>query len=595
MSNIAQIQSSDTFDFQRKRINDAIDIVNSMGGGIAELESEANLPDPSTATSNIYLIRNHTKFKGAALAALINGVYKITPLKNDVMNSNQYVYINADQLSSLATINKCVYLDSTGKWQLADPSDPNKYAQGIVGPYNSIILGGVLYSPSLNLTKGATYYYDSNGSLTTQKTIGKVGVALDTDTLSLHFLTIDNLNFQDKETAVNYGHITNCITHIPQDIQIQTNGETCTLKAGSKVYIPNGDGVFNEIIISTDISNTGAGTDSFVITDGKLLLWTTSAFSGTTAPSAPVNGTIWYDTANNLVKRFSTSSGSWLSGYSLPVALFNSQDNSKTKIFNGFGYIGSTIFALPGVKCLIPNGRNVDGTLNNKKFTVPNPFIGTITTDSYSGHFVLATTGINIASNASENQYDSERNIIYNKSSGNIYSDRIIAGFRSVSNGKIESLTAKTAFRAVDNNDFKLVSKNNDGLVPQLPNETTVKKFFRQDGTWAVPPQEFISPKIVKINITNGGTYRLTNNACNVIIHENSYSPTINPPSDVYSETNVNQLIMVYKCVNGVINLSNSFKWVGGPKPTFTANKMHILLFQQLYDGSWYGNMLEEY
>ena len=30
-----------------------------------------------------------------------------------------------------------------------------------------------------------------------------------------------------------------------------------------------------------------------------------------------------------------------------------------------------------------------------------------------------------------------------------------------------------------------LVSKSSDGLTPQLPNENTVSKFLRQDGTWA--------------------------------------------------------------------------------------------------------------
>ncbi len=190
MPNIAQVQLSDTFDYQRRRINDAINIVNSMGGGITEVASEATLPDPSSATSNMYLIRNHTKFKGAALAALINGVYKITPLKNDVMNSNQFIYVESAQLSPLATVNKCVYLDSAGVWQLASPENPNKYAQGIVGPYNSVILGGILYSAGLNLTVGSTYYYDATGTLTTEETIGKVGIALDANTLSLHFINI---------------------------------------------------------------------------------------------------------------------------------------------------------------------------------------------------------------------------------------------------------------------------------------------------------------------------------------------------------------------------------------------------------------------
>lgn len=34
--------------------------------------------------------------------------------------------------------------------------------------------------------------------------------------------------------------ITNCITEIPQDIKLELKDGTLTLKAGSKVYIPNG-------------------------------------------------------------------------------------------------------------------------------------------------------------------------------------------------------------------------------------------------------------------------------------------------------------------------------------------------------------------
>lgn len=37
-------------------------------------------------------------------------------------------------------------------------------------------------------------------------------------------------------------------------------------------------------------------------------------------------------------------------------------------------------------------------------------------------------------------------------------------------------------------NTPEVVSKNANGFVPQLPNETTTTKYFRQDGTWAVPP-----------------------------------------------------------------------------------------------------------
>ena len=48
------------------------------------------------------------------------------------------------------------------------------------------------------------------------------------------------------------------------------------------------------------------------------------------------------------------------------------------QVFNGFGYIGSTIFALPGVEGLIPNYRNVDGSLNNVEWTCNSVIARTI-------------------------------------------------------------------------------------------------------------------------------------------------------------------------------------------------------------------------
>ena len=38
------------------------------------------------------------------------------------------------------------------------------------------------------------------------------------------------------------------------------------------------------------------------------------------------------------------------------------------------------------------------------------------------------------------------------------------------------------------NTTYGVVSKTADGLAPKLPNETTTTKYLRQDGTWAVPP-----------------------------------------------------------------------------------------------------------
>lgn len=185
-NNIAKVQLTDTVDYQRRRINEALDVINGLSDGILTVNTEANLPSPSSATSNIYLIKNHTKYKGSVLALLNASSYVMVPLRNDPMNSNSYAYYAIGDFGPNVGINKLVYLDSNKKWQLADSTDSSKKAMGIVGPYNSIVLSGLVQSAGLSLTPGATYYYDNTGSLTTTVTNGYVGYALDTNILDVN-------------------------------------------------------------------------------------------------------------------------------------------------------------------------------------------------------------------------------------------------------------------------------------------------------------------------------------------------------------------------------------------------------------------------
>lgn len=157
---------------------------------------------------------------------------------------------------------------------------------------------------------------------------------------------------------------TNCITEIPQDIKLELNNGTLTLKAGSKVYVPNGfesDGVtekFDAITIESDVNgDTGSAeflyfykpsTNGFGATDKG------ACYSGTSAPSGPKNLDFWYDLTNNKVKRFLNNN--WVEGFTLPICI--SHNSHIDQIFNGYGYIGSTVYTLPGVKGLISNGRD---------------------------------------------------------------------------------------------------------------------------------------------------------------------------------------------------------------------------------------------
>lgn len=266
---------------------------------------------------------------------------------------------------------------------------------------------------------------------------------------------IDGVKWKRVIDSFPSNEITNCITEISQDIKLELNNGILTLKSGSKIYVPNGSGVFDTVTIASDLSNVSFAGGAFVITNGTAVLGSNKISSGSTAPENPVNGQIWYDTTNNIVKRYSTSSSSWVGGFSLPVSKLDGTGGIE-QVFNGFGYIGSTVFALPGVKGLIPNGRNADGTLKNIEFELTS--VSTRTESSYNANTDLAFSSaggiaINIFS------YNSWENLMYDRN-GNATS-RCVFGkivFNSSSPYNITSLTPKTPFHAVDYNDFSDLS-----------------------------------------------------------------------------------------------------------------------------------------
>ena len=184
------------------------------------------------------------------------------------------------------------------------------------------------------------------------------------------------------------------------------------MKAGSKVYVPNGfeaDGTtpkFDVITISSDMILTrtwGGTTVQLVLFYDKThlnlsIVALERCSSGTTAPTA-TNTQYWYDTTNNLIKRYSGGNDQGES-YSLPLAFVHIDPSggiaetnvitSIDQVFNGFGYIGSTVFALPGVKVQIPNGRNEDGTC--KSLITNTTSVKTLTVNASWGTYDIFIT-----------------------------------------------------------------------------------------------------------------------------------------------------------------------------------------------------------
>lgn len=207
----------------------------------------------------------------------------------------------------------------------------------------------------------------------------------------------------------NSPYTTNRILEIPQDIKLELNNGTLTLKAGSKVYVPNGfevDGTTPKFDVVTTAENKSlSGVQnlrSLVFHNpNDLSDWPriepSYCFSGTTAPSGYAV-MAWYDTASNLMKITINGGSDWTGGFSLPYVEITETTIgvSIDQVFNGFGYIGSTVFALPGVKVQIPNGRNEDGTCKSVVWSTPNVQIKTYTSQTHDLIGFIYSSGFNM-------------------------------------------------------------------------------------------------------------------------------------------------------------------------------------------------------
>lgn len=277
---------------------------------------------------------------------------------------------------------------------------------------------------------------------------------------------INTLNNKVNKNLDNSTAITNCLTEIPQDIKLELNNGVLTLKAGSKIYIPNGfetDGTtkkFDIKIIENELISALRPLDAtnliFYDTEKNSIEVCVSAscYSGNTIPENLTNDFFFYNINQNKIQYYANSSATPATLLSLPFAIATStEQNSYTSIdqvFNGFGFIGSTIFALPGVKGLIPNGRNNDGTLNNSILNTTSVITRNVGPSNVNST-EIALLNNNIGVN--KYYYDSVQNIINSATESNL-TDRIIAGNINVDSiGKITSLTPKSTIQLLDRND----------------------------------------------------------------------------------------------------------------------------------------------
>ena len=384
--------------------------------------------------------------------------------KQNVLTAGEGISIVDDTISATINVPDNVVL--------SDNYVNAKLWKGTLSEYNSLpeYSDDITYivTDDYNIAPSGTTNYEellnkpqiNSIELSGNKTLEELGIQAKGD-----YATIEDTN----EIKENFNKLdnekTNCLTKIPQDIKVELSEEgVLILKSGSKIYVPNGfeedttTQKFDIINIQEDISMSAIGdienSAVYLNIESNSLVYRSfdSLSSGTTDPQTP--STCYYNTETN--KILDTSSAGVQSQVSLPIAQVVASGGKFTEIkqiFNGFGYIGSTIFALPGVEGLIPNGRNEDGSLNNIKFITSNIIIGNLV-GTYDGYLVLSSSII--AGWSSVNgKYDFEENINTFK---NIKNNVAIIGILSSTNGSVTSLSPKNVFQPIDRNDTEWAS-----------------------------------------------------------------------------------------------------------------------------------------
>ena len=174
----------------------------------------------------------------------------------------------------------------------------------------------------------------------------------------------------------------NKLISVPRKINVSLNTSThiLTINSGTEVWCPDGfesDGTtlkFKKITttqnyIRGDGETFGANKTYAVCYEpnagnvGFRVRERANSISGIAAPTG-TTAYFWYDTLNNKMKCY--NSGAFeMEGQSFPICWVTTDASGYfTKVnilFDGFGLIGTTIFAIPGMRALIPNGFDSNG------------------------------------------------------------------------------------------------------------------------------------------------------------------------------------------------------------------------------------------
>ena len=299
---------------------------------------------------------------------------------------------------------------------------------------------------------------------------------------------------RDIDNKLDKSQITNCILEVPQRIKYTLENGTLTIKAGSVVIVPYGttDRTSEFPVGSTFLHDNFKVVDT-QFADGKFFVWVElvgDIIGGFDIQEASINRqiyiSVYHNTLSSTLQHISgdnptTTTSTWTLAYNTSTNLIGRTDNdtvinydivgslpimhvvsgtvsdgtlqayaSINQVFNGMGYIGSVIWVDKGVKGLIPNGRNEDGSLNNIEYTTPKFITRTLTHTQANDELALNTRNATIARHPHYELRDD--NYLY-YTTGQKVQGLVVYGNCDVTSGVVSNFKPKQPFRAMDANE----------------------------------------------------------------------------------------------------------------------------------------------
>ena len=285
-----------------------------------------------------------------------------------------------------------------------------------------------------------------------------------------------DIDFQNVPTnSVSFARcskeVTNCIIEAPQRIKYTLVDGVLTILKGTVVIVPYGvEDRTSEFPKGSTFIHENFKVYDTQFADGKFFVWAeiqsgivcstgreakqscfqairinyNSADNGDfhiawSGSSVPTSAGMFYNTDSNIISYVNyddTSLTESVMCFPITTSTVESKAyKSVDQVFNGMGYIGSTIWVDKGVKGLAPNGRNEDGTIKNSLVTTQKVITRTWTSDTSQGKIAFGANSIRLVTNLASMNEDG-----YLMEIDNSQISAPIGATYSMSNGTITSL-----------------------------------------------------------------------------------------------------------------------------------------------------------